>query len=158
MALPRLRLRFSRELVCFLVVGGLGYVVDVVAFNLLLSHAPFSRWDPTYARTAAMAAAMVVTFTGNRWWTWQDGARGDGRREAVLFVFFNVVGLLISLATLVVSHDLLGLTSRLSDNVSANVVGLGLATAFRFWSYRTFVFAAVATDGSEPVGTQRVAA
>jgi putative flippase GtrA len=157
-ALPLPHLRLSRELVCFLVVGGLGYVVDVVAFNVLLSHTPFSHWDPTYARTAAMAAAMVVTFTGNRWWTWQDSPRGDRRREAVLFVLFNVVGLVISLATLVVSHDLLGLTSRLSDNLSANVVGLGLATAFRFWSYRTFVFTGAAAEGAEPEQPQRVAA
>jgi putative flippase GtrA len=156
-ALPLSRLRLSRELVCFLVVGGLGYVVDVVAFNVLLSHAPFSGWDPTYARIVAMAAAMVVTFTGNRWWTWQDSPRQDRRREAVLFVLFNLVGLVISLATLVVSHDLLGLTSRLDDNISANVIGLGLATAFRFWSYRTFVFGAGAED-SEPAESERVAA
>lgn len=143
-------------MVCFLVVGGLGYVVDVVAFNVLLSRAPFSAWDPTLARTVAMAVAMVVTYTGNRWWTWEGVRRHDRRREAALFVIFNLVGLVISVATLVVSHDLLGLTSRLNDNVSANVVGLGLATAFRFWSYRTFVFGA--DDVDEPAEPERVAA
>jgi hypothetical protein len=53
---------------------------------------------------------------------------------------------------LVISHDLLGLTSRLADNVSANVVGLALGTLFRYWSYKKFVFAAAA-----PVATSRPA-
>jgi hypothetical protein len=40
----------------------------------------------------------------------------------------------------VISHDVLGWTSPLADNLSANVVGMGLATAFRFWTFRSFVF------------------
>lgn len=158
MTLPFTRLRLSREVVCFLVVGGLGYVVDVIAFNVLLSHAPFSGWDPTLARTVAMAVAMVVTYSGNRWWTWEGVRRHDRRREATLFVLFNLIGLVISVATLVVSHDLLGLTSRLDDNVSANVIGLGLATAFRFWSYRTFVFGSGASEDPEPAEPVQLAA
>ena len=39
-----------------------------------------------------------------------------------------------------VSHDVLGYTSRLADNISANVVGLALGAVFRFWTYRKFVF------------------
>jgi putative flippase GtrA len=34
----------------------------------------------------------------------------------------------------------LGLTSRLADNISANVVGVGLGTVFRFVTYKRFVF------------------
>jgi hypothetical protein len=48
--------------------------------------------------------------------------------------------------TLVVSHDLLGLTSRWADNLSANVVGTALGTAFRFFAYRNVVFAAPPTE------------
>jgi hypothetical protein len=35
---------------------------------------------------------------------------------------------------------MLGLTSALADNVSANGVGLVLGTAFRFWAYRRYAF------------------
>jgi putative flippase GtrA len=142
MLLPRLRSLLGHELFGFLVVGGTGYVVDVAVFNLLLSTAPFTGHDPSYARVVAMFAAMVVTYTGNRFWTWRGSQRHDRRRELGLFVLFNLVGLLISVSALVLTHDVLGLTSRLADNLSANVVGLGLATAFRFWAYRTFVFGA----------------
>ena len=50
------------------------------------------------------------------------------------------MGLLIALTCLAVSHYLLDFTSRLSDNIAANVVGLVLGTTFRFWSYRRWVF------------------
>jgi putative flippase GtrA len=65
-------------------------------------------------------------------------------------VVFNVIGFGFSVITLVISHDLLGLTSRLADNISANVVGMALGTAFRFWSYRRFVFATPKERAEQP--------
>ncbi|MFL6156152.1 MAG: GtrA family protein [Marmoricola sp.] len=131
----------SREVVSFLTVGGTGYVVDVAAFNWLRSLTPFAVLDPTVARTIAVLAAMVVTYIGNSVYTWSRAEPTDKRREIALFVVFNVIGFGFSVVILALSHDLLGLTSRLADNISANVVGLALGTAFRFWSYRRFVFA-----------------
>jgi putative flippase GtrA len=130
------------EVATFLAVGGAGYVVDVTSFNLLRSESFLSTVDPSYARIVAVALAMVVTYLGNRLLTWRDQATGDRRREVALFIIFNLIGLGLSVATLVVSHDLLGLTSSLADNISANVVGLALGTLFRYWSYKTFVFRA----------------
>jgi putative flippase GtrA len=135
-----LRRHLSHEVICFLAVGGLGYVVDVLTFNLLLSVPPFAGWDPTVARVGAVAVAMVVTYVGNRMLTWRGASRHDRRQELALFVVFNVIGLMFSVLTLWLSHDVLGLTTRLEDNISANVVGLALGTLFRFWSYRRFVF------------------
>jgi putative flippase GtrA len=130
----------SPEVLTFLAVGGAGYVVDVGSFNLLRSAPWFGTADPSYPRVVAVALAMVVTYVGNRAFTWRGRSSDDRRRELGLFVAFNIIGLGPSVATLTVSHDLLGLTSRLADNVSANVVGLALGTVFRYWSYRTFVF------------------
>ena len=45
------------------------------------------------------------------------------------------------MVTLALSHDVLGLTSRLADNISANLVGLALGTVFRYLTYKRFVFA-----------------
>ena len=125
----------TRELRSFLLVGGTGYVVDVVAFNLLRA-----TMHPGFARTGAVLVAMCVTYAGNRLITWR-GPSADRRREVALFVVFNAVGYALSLLCLLVSHDLLRLTSALADNVSANVVGVGLGTVFRFITYRSVVFA-----------------
>lgn len=152
MRLPdRVRGLLSREVLDFLVVGGAGYVVDVSVFNLLRSVAPFSVVDPSIARTLAVCVAMCVTYVGNRSLTWRGRSGGDRRREISLFVLFNVIGFGFSVVTLLVSHDLLGLTSRLADNVSANVVGLALGTVFRYVTYKRFVFGtgATVTAGAE---------
>jgi putative flippase GtrA len=125
----------------FLTVGGVGYVVDVATFNVLRSSFAIGYLDLSTARVMAALAAIAVNYLGNRTFTWRDARRGDRRREVALFLVFSIIGLGFSLVTLAISHDLLDLTSRLADNISANVVGLGLGTMFRFWSYRRFVFA-----------------
>jgi len=131
--------RFS-EVFMFLAVGGFGYVVDVLAFNVFRSFEPFSTSDPAYARTLAVVLAILVNYVGNRAWTWRDVASEDRRRELSLFFLFSLIGFGFSLVTLLISHDVLGYTSRLADNVSANVVGVALGAVFRFWTYRRFVF------------------
>jgi putative flippase GtrA len=138
----------QREVLTFLAVGGVGYVVDVTAFNVLRSTTPWSTMDPTVARTLAVVLAMCVTYLGNRTLTWRGRLSGDRRREIALFVVFNVIGFGFSVATLAISHDLMGLTSALADNLSANVVGLALGTVFRYLTYKHFVFRA--TPGSRP--------
>jgi putative flippase GtrA len=125
-----------RELMKFGVVGGVAYVVDVGVFNLVL-HATDK---PLTSKTVSTVVATTVAYAGNRLWTFRHRSRASLRREYVLFFVLNGVGLLISLACLAVSHYLLGFTSRLADNIAANGVGLALATTFRFWSYRRWVF------------------
>ena len=44
---PRQRPRLTPEMATFLLVGGTGYVVDVLAFNLLRSYGPLVQADPT---------------------------------------------------------------------------------------------------------------
>lgn len=132
-------MKLSPEIFSFLTVGGAGYVVDVAAFNELRNVPALAALDPSVSKILAVALAMVVTYLGNRLFTW----RGDSTnrvRELALFVLFNAIGLGFSVVTLIVSHDLMGMTSRLSDNISANVIGLALGTAFRFWTYKKWVF------------------
>jgi putative flippase GtrA len=138
------------EVLTFLTVGGAGYLVDVASFNMLRSLALFSTLDPSVARTLAVAVAMCVTYAGNRTLTWRDHAGANRRREVSLFVLFNIIGFGFSVVTLAISHDVLGLTSRLADNISANVVGLALGTVFRYLTYKKFVFA------GEPATNQQI--
>lgn len=144
----------TREVLSFLAVGGTGYVVDVAAFNLLRATGPLAGLDPAVARTVAVGVAMVVTYAGNRRLTWRGESSGNRRREVGLFVLFNIIGFGFSVVTLVLSHDVLGLTSRLADNVSANVIGLALGTVFRYLTYKRFVFAAPVPPASPTASGQ----
>jgi putative flippase GtrA len=137
---------FVRELVKFGVVGGVAFVVDVGLFNVLLHETD----KPLTSKTISTVVATTVAYVGNRFWTFRRRSRSGVGREYTLFFLLNGVGLAIALGCLATSHYLLGFTSRLSDNIAANVVGLVLGTTFRFWSYRRFVFPELATEAAPP--------
>jgi putative flippase GtrA len=52
----------------------------------------------------------------------------------------NTAGLLVTLIPLYVSRNVLGYDSLLADNISANLIGVALAAAFRFLANRIWVF------------------
>jgi putative flippase GtrA len=141
--LPQAVRRLSPELVRFGTVGALAFLVDVGGFNLLRyagGDGPL-HGRPLTAKAVSTVIATLVAYAGNRWWTYGKNQRGNPAREYLTFFGLNAVGLAIALSVLAFSHYVLDLTSPLADNVAANLVGLGLGTAFRFWSYRKYVFA-----------------
>jgi putative flippase GtrA len=125
------------EVLRFGVVGAVAYGVDVAVFNALLLGA---SWPSPAAKVASSAVAVAVAFAGSRWWTWPDRRGDDVARESLAFVLVSVAAAGLQLLCLLASREVLGLRSALADNVSANVVGMAVATAFRFWAFRTVVF------------------
>lgn len=122
-------------------VGLLAYVVDVGLMNLL-------RFGPGQvlgekvltAKIVSAAVATVVAWWLNRRWTFSGQATENKRKEFLGYAAVNVGGIAIALACLWFSHYILGFTSALADNISANVIGLGLGTAFRYFGYKFFIF------------------
>lgn len=132
----------------FGVVGAFGFVTDVGGFNLLVHSAASPLNDrPLTAKLISGAAATVVAWLGNRYWTFRHTRMSNRLREFVLFSIVAMVGTGIAMGVLAVSRYVLHLTSPLADNIAANGIGLGLALLFRFWAYRTHVFSEVG-DGS----------
>jgi putative flippase GtrA len=127
----------------FGVVGVLGLVVDVTVFNLLRVGGLGGEHllsGPIGAKAVAVAAATVVTWFGNRYWTFREHRRANYLLELAEFSVVAVAGMLVNLLPLYISHYVLGLDNLVADNISANVVGLVLATGFRFVLYRYWVF------------------
>jgi putative flippase GtrA len=134
-----------REMVKFGAVGGLAYLVDLYVYNLMRTGLwpvtdPPLAGKPLLAKVVSVSVATLVAWLGNRYWTFRHRRRNTVQAEFVLFFVMNAGGLLIALGCLWVSHYVLGQTSALADNISGNVIGLGLGTLFRFWAYRQFVF------------------
>lgn len=123
----------------FGVVGAVCTVIDVGLFNVLHFGAGL---DPLLAKTLSVAIAATVSYFGNRHWSFRDRARTGFSREYTLFFVLNAVGLGMALACLAVTKYVLGLTGPLALNLAGNVIGMGGATLFRFWSYRRWVFPA----------------
>jgi putative flippase GtrA len=132
--------RLKIEVAKFGAIGLIAYVIDVGIFNLLLHGALSSK--PLTAKVASAIVATTFAYFGNRFWTFRDRAHTSYRREFILFVALNGVGIAIGLVCLATSHYLLKFTSPLADNISGNGFGLLLGTLFRFWSYRKWVFLA----------------
>ena len=83
--------------------------------------------------------AATLAFAGNRYWTFRHRAASGLGREYFLFFVLNGVGLLIQLLCIGFTHYTLKLDDHFSYNV-ALIVGIGLGTLFRFWSYKKWVF------------------
>jgi putative flippase GtrA len=121
----------------FGVTGLAAYLADLVVFNALLLGAGVPS---TWSKVVSSVVAIGVAFAGSRWFTWRDRRSEHVGREYALFLLFSVLAAGIQYLCLLVTHFGFGWTSALADNLSANVVGMALATLFRFWTFRTYVF------------------
>ncbi len=130
--------RIGAEIAKFGTVGAIAFVIDVGLFNIL--RAGLLSDSPLTAKTISVIVATTFAFLANRNWTYRDRARTGYGRETALFFATNAVALLISWACLATTHYLLGFDSQLADNISGNIIAVGLGTLFRFWVYRTWVF------------------
>jgi len=126
------------ELAKFLVVGGFCFVLDVLIaywfhFGLGLG--------PTTSKTLSTVIATAISYAGNRLWSFShrvDGDSGHGQ-DISIYAAINLVGLLITLVPVDIAHYLLSETGKVAFNVS-QVLGTVVATVFRFWAYRRYVF------------------
>jgi putative flippase GtrA len=119
-------------------------VVSFVGFNALVHGwglgTPPMADQPVAAYVVANVAAGVLAYVGLRTWAFADRGAVDTTTGLVRFFGLGALTMLIPVLCLWFSRDLLGLSSALADNLAANVIGLGLATATRFWVFRRFVF------------------
>ncbi|MFR9724742.1 GtrA family protein [Streptomyces sp. MS19] len=129
----------AREAAKFGTVGAFGFLVNVVVFNLCTQAADLA---PVRSGVIATSAAICTNYAGNRYWTYRHRDKTGRSREAGLFLLFSGAGMVIENGLLALSHYGLGFTSPLADNLAKNVLGLGIGSLFRFWSYRTWVFRA----------------
>ncbi len=125
-------------------MGALGLAVDIGGYNALvfLGGDGWMGDQPLIAKTISLIAGTTVAYFGNRYWTYGDRPRAGFAREYTLYMALSGVALLIALACLGFARYVLGLTSPMADNISANGIGLALGGLFRFVTYRRFVFPA----------------
>ena len=143
--LSTLRARLSAllsELAKFGVVGAIAFIIDFAMFNIVLHLTD----KPLTSKVASTVTAATFAFFLNRYWSFKDREKTGVGRESGLFILFNVIGLLIALSCLGLSHYVLGFESKIADNIAANGFGLVLGTLFRFYSYHRWVWAVPDTE------------
>ncbi|WP_393058505.1 GtrA family protein [Streptomyces sp. LN549] len=141
----------AREVAKFGVVGAVGLVVNIAVSNLLWRYTDI----PTVrAGLMATAVAILCNYVGFRYWTYRDRDKSGRTRELTLFLLFSAVGAVIETGVLYVATYGFGWNSPVQSNVF-KILGIGIATMFRFWSYRTWVFRAL-PDKDVVVSTEDV--
>ena len=158
--------RLLVQVVQFGLVGAAGLLVDLTVFNALrltLLAPENIHTGPLLAKIISTLLAIVTNWLGNRYWTFATDRRTNTVREGLEFFAVSLAGMGIGLGCLWMSHYVLGYTSVLADNISANVVGLALGAVFRFTLYRYWVFspnrgASVSLPDAVPAGQKAVVA
>jgi putative flippase GtrA len=130
--------QLAHELAKFGIVGGIAVLIADVGTNVLHFQAGVG---PLVSNVIATAVATAVSYVGNRYWTFRHRQRTSMSREGVVFFVLNGIGLAIQLACLWFSTYVLGLHDKLSYNIFL-ITGIGLATAFRYWAYKKWVWRA----------------
>lgn len=109
---------------------------------------------PIGAVKATVLATVITTtlaYLANRYWTYRHHTRSALRREYTLFFGFNVIGMIIQSGAVAVAKY--GFDLNESDHklliMVITLLAAGVATIFRFWAYRTFVFLKPPVDGHE---------
>ena len=120
----------------FSTVGFLALLITILGANALHSGAGV---DALLSVTIATIVATVFAFAGNKLWAFRHRKGSHLRRETVLFFVFNGIGLGIQLMFVAVARYGLGLKDTFSYN-AANILGVGVATVFRLYTYRRWVF------------------
>ncbi|MGI5426295.1 GtrA family protein [Streptomyces sp. CA-179760] len=134
----RLR-RLAREVAKFGAVGGAGVLVNLLVFNLV-RHV--TDLQVVRASVIATVVATCFNYVGYRYFTYRNRDKSGRTREMSLFLLFSVIGLVIENGVLYAATYGFGWNTPLQNNIF-KFVGIGVATLFRFWSYRTWVFRAL---------------
>nr|WP_077040432.1 GtrA family protein [Rhodococcus sp. MTM3W5.2] len=134
------------ELLKFLIVGAITFVTTVAIFFCL-------KWtvlpaNPVTANIVAVLVSTILSYVLNREWSFAERGGRPKHHEAALFFGVAGVGLALNQVPLWVSRYVLDfrtpdtsfLVENVADFISGAILGTLMATAFRWWAMRRFVF------------------
>ncbi|WP_019633898.1 GtrA family protein [Actinomadura atramentaria] len=127
---------FVRELVIFNCVGAVGTIISIGGANLL-RHV--LGGGPLISVIIPNVLSTLSSYLLNRHWTFRHRDSDGTGREMALFFGLNGIGLAIQVMCTGFTYYVLHLHSGIAYNAGL-VSGLLLAAAFRYWSYKKWIF------------------
>jgi putative flippase GtrA len=133
----------SRRLPGFVLVGGVGFLVDAGILTVLMTGYGF---DPYTARAVSFTIAVTTTWYLNRRWVFDRQTVRLSGREYLSYVTVQVIGALLNLLVFVAAIELV--ESLRSIPVVPLALGAAVALLFNFGASSRLVFAD--RDGGKP--------
>lgn len=155
------RQRLATEAGRFAAVGIAATAVSLILFNLLVhgygtGFAPLNQHAIT-GYVLANVVGMVISFRGTKGWVFRERRVKHADGGITAFLLINLVTMTLPMACLAFSRHVLGRADPFSDNIAANLIGLGLGFVARFWLFRYAVFEGT-EEGAEPIATAQTLA
>lgn len=127
-----------RELIRFAAVGGTTFLIDNgVWYALKLT---VLQDKVVTAKAIAVLVAVISSYVLSREWSFHTRGGRERHHEAALFFLVSGLGIGVNLAPLYISRHVFDLHSEVADFVAGSVIGMLLATGFKYWAMRKFVF------------------
>jgi putative flippase GtrA len=126
-----------KELAAFGVIGAIALVMDVGIFTWL-THA--EHWGALKSKAVSTVVSTVFAYFGNRYLSFSHRARTSIGRETGFFFAINLITLIFSEAIIALFVYPLNYPHDSRTVFFVNLLTIALGTAFRFWSYKRFVF------------------
>jgi len=135
-----------RELIRFAVVGGTTFIIDNgVWYALKLT---VLEQKVVTAKAIAVLVAVIASYVLSREWSFHTRGGRERHHEAALFFLVSGISVGVNLLPLYISRHMFGLqepavsllTEEIADFISGSIIGMLVATAFKYWAMRKWVF------------------
>ena len=127
---------FIKEMSAFGVVGGVNFMVDLAAYQVMYSV--FAQ-GALVSKVVSTALTSTLAYFMHRHWSFAHRAKTGVRREYTLFILLSAVSLGIGLAIIGATRYGLGQTDIVVLQI-ANIISIGVGVVFRFYAYKRWVF------------------
>lgn len=135
-----------RELIRFALVGGTTCIIDNGIWYLLKLTILTDK--VVTAKAIGILVAIIASYVLSREWSFHTRGGRERHHEAALFFLVSGLGVAINLIPLWMSRHLFGLqsplvsvlTEEIADFASGSIIGMLLATGFKYWAMRRWVF------------------
>lgn len=127
---------FLSELLSFGFVGTIGTALTVGGANVMRAWLGNS---PVTSVLVPTTVATLVSYLANRHWTFRHRDSDGSGREFAVFFGLNTIGMMIQVLCTGFTYYTLGLHGPVAYNMGL-LAGVGFGSAFRYWSYKKWVF------------------
>jgi len=118
--------REARRFAKFLVVGGIGFVIDFGSFNFMLRVLSLHE---VLAQTISFVFAVSSNFTWNRFWTYPESRSKPISRQFAQFFVLNLIAWLVRTPIFVVlSGPMTALAASMADGLFAGLLDFATRT------------------------------